>query len=242
MKQLLYFLLLLSTIALPSCKKNTDVDPVDGADSTDVGLEPQSSAPGFGDSKARPLGAPFVYPEGIRVVDKPRHDYACWQESVEKNTRLGGGGLVQFCISFQNTTNRVIKLEFPPKTIWIAENLSMQNGVNLKWISVVVPAQSVLVCHINAFCINPPRSPTNLGEQYQSQPIISNHPGLDELVQLVATKKIDFVDYGSAIQNGDIKAFTEAFVAGQLAAEDIARAGRLSSEARQRIAALPDIN
>ncbi|RYF71808.1 MAG: hypothetical protein EOO39_13290 [Cytophagaceae bacterium] len=241
MKRLLYFLLLMSTIALPSCKQNTDIDLTDGSDSTDIGLRPQSSAPGFGDSKARPLGTLFVYPAGIKVVDKPRHDYACWQESVEKNTRLGGGGMVQFCVSFQNTTNGPIKLEFPPKTIWIAENLSMQNGVNFKWIKVVVPAQSVLVCHINAFCINPPRSPTDLGEQYQSQPIISNHPGLDELVQLVATKKIDFVDYGTTIQNSDVKVFTEAFVAGQVAAEDIAREGRLSSEAKQRIAALPDI-
>lgn len=239
MKLLLYILLVLSVVALPSCKKNTDIDPVNGSDSTNGAERPQSSAPGFGDSKARPQGTPFVYPAGIRVVGKPTNELDCLNEAVERKTMVGGGGAVHFCFSFQNTTNAVIKLEFPPKTIWVAENLAMQNGITLKWVRLVIPAQSTVLFHLNAFCINPSRSPTDFSERYESRPIVSNHPGLDELVQLLTTKKVDYADYDVLKNNTDV--FTAAFVAGQLAAEDIAREGTVSAYGRKLIAALPDV-
>lgn len=243
MKKLLYCLLLLSSLALPSCKKNANLDPMTGVDSTSVDEPTQPPTPGFGTSKARPQGTPFVFPAGIRVVGKPINEQECLNEAITHQRMVGEGGLVHFCISFQNTTSAPIKLEFPPKTIWIAENLDMQNGITLKWTRLVIPAQSTVLFHLNAFCINPPRSPTGFSERYEPQPIVSNNPAFDELVQLLATKKVSYEEYGGYdVIRRDLELFESPFVTVQMAVEVLASGRKISPEIRELIARLPTLN
>ncbi|MEZ0610860.1 hypothetical protein ACAW74_20280 [Fibrella sp. WM1] len=197
MRASLYLLLLTGLMACTSPTPESvipepEVDP----------LPPASSAPGFGDSKERPLGAPFTFPTGITLVQKPRADSDCWYEAREKKTVKGSGNAVAFCVSFRNSTNAPIRVELPPGLIWIAEKSGVyedisQNGILVKTIVVLVPAHAVETAWLLAYCINYDRSGTRPGETFEAQPILSNHPGISALTKQLATKKINEEEYAT---------------------------------------------
>ena len=117
MKPILFTLLLLTALWGSSCRKTANVDPIEvetPTDTTEYTDDMHSSAPGFGNSVARPQGALFVYPAGIRVIGKPTKEFECLSEAIFQKRVIGSGGAVNFCISFQNTTDSPIKIEFPP--------------------------------------------------------------------------------------------------------------------------------
>ncbi|CCG98165.1 putative lipoprotein [Fibrella aestuarina BUZ 2] len=199
MRSSLYCLLLTGLMACTTSAPNA-ITPGSGVDVDP--LPPASSAPGFGNSKARPLGTPFAFPAGITLVQKPRNDSDCWYEARQAKRIKGAGNAVAFCVSFSNSTNAPIRVELPPGLIWVAETSALfqdisQNGILVKTVTILVPAHAVETAWLVAYCINYDRDGTRPGDTFEAQPILSNHPGISALAKQLATKKINEEEYAS---------------------------------------------
>ncbi|MEO6287356.1 MAG: hypothetical protein ABIN80_24265 [Dyadobacter sp.] len=220
MKSCIYLILI--TAALSCCIHSAPVPD-----------EIKSSAPGFGTSRMRPSGETFTYPAGIQVLGKPHWDLECMDEAKKKKRVFGSGSAVHFCIQFANTTDRLIVVTFPPGTVFISESVESQNGILVQGISMEVPAQSAPVFHIFNHCINADRDVTDYNVTFEPVPLISDHAGMYELTSLLADKKINSEDYNYSVIP------TEIFVPIQMAVDEVAHTGELSSASREALRKLP---
>ncbi|MBO0930245.1 hypothetical protein [Fibrella aquatilis] len=241
MKLLLCTLLLLSLLTFPSCQHNSDLTPDGGPDSTDVGVRPESSAPGFGNSKARPLGTPFALPTGVTVVATPRFDEDCWTEALKKKQVKGSGGLVEFGLSLRNDNDHPVRIELPPGLIWIARTNTTyqdipQNGLIVKTVVILIPAYTTECVWLLAYCINSDRSVTRTGDTYEATPVVSNHPGVKALAQQLANKKINEDEFSPEPTQAERSQL--AFIG--VAVEDVASYGTVQPSTQKYIDQLPN--
>jgi hypothetical protein len=214
--------LILITAALYSCIQSAPLPD-----------EIKSSAPGFGSSKMRPSGEAFTYPAGIKVLGKPHWDLECMDEAKKKKRVFGSGSAVHFCIQFANATDRFIVVTLPPGTIFISESDESQNGILVQGITMEVPAQSTPTFHIFNNCINSDRDITDYNMTFEPVPVITDHPGMYELTEMLAGKKINSENYSYSVIPSEIS------VPIQLAVNDIAHTGELSAASREAIRKLP---
>lgn len=230
-----FFSSLLLLTLLNACKPSPNVEP---------NLEEipalESSTPGFGTSKSRPEGTPFVFPAGISLVKKPGADADCWSEARRTRKIRGAGGAVAFCLTFSNTNAHAVRVELPPGLIWVAEESQLdqevsQNGVLLKTVTVQVPAQAVETTWLVAYCLNHDRSDTRPGDTFDSQPVLSSHPGLLDLARQLSTRKINEDEYPAEPTLAERQQL--AFV--QVAANDVQHYGKVQASTQRFLNELP---
>lgn len=65
----LAFIIIFATLQLNACKPGSDKEPI------------YQFEKGFGDSKERPVGIPYAWPKGIRLLDKPNSTQDCFYDS-----------------------------------------------------------------------------------------------------------------------------------------------------------------
>ncbi|MGM9509736.1 hypothetical protein ACS5NO_18520 [Larkinella sp. GY13] len=150
--------------------------------------------PGFGKSKERPVGTPFVWPKGITLIGKPGTDYDC-QEEAGREREYGNGGAVMLCLNFYNTTNQPITIQLPPGLLFISKSGNVQNGILPSRVSIEVPAKERYLALLFLYCVNIDRETSTPGDEFEEQPILTRHPGMEQLYQLLANKKANFEDY-----------------------------------------------
>lgn len=196
-----------------------------------------SAAPGFGTSRAQPQGQPFVWPTGVTVLGKPKLEYECLVDAVNKKQIYGSGGAVRFCLTLHNANHQPVTVILPPGIIWIAETVTetqaVQNGILIKSVRILIPASSQLSVMLNAFCINLDRSPTDYGDTYNPQPVITSQAGMLELSRLVASKKINDEELEKPMPTDD-------WVTLQEAVHEVEKTGKVSEESRRKLTALPE--
>ena len=227
---LMLFFSLVTISCILSCQTGQPPEPVDGLPS------PKSSAPGFGTSRERPTGQPFIWPAGISVVGKPTLAYDCESESVLKNKKYGSGGVVRFCLTLNNTNAGAVVIKLPPGIIWIAEASTgadaVQNGIMLKPVQFTVAANSQFTVLLFAYCINRDRDPTGYLDAYEPQPVVTTHAGMLELAQLVSSKQINEEELTKPLP-------TEDWIILQNAVHEVDETGRVSDDSRRKLKALP---
>jgi hypothetical protein len=192
-----------------------------------------SSAPGFGTSNARPEGQPFVWPTGVKVLGKPKLEYDCLSDAVNKKRQYGSGGVVRFCLTLYNSGSQSVTVVFPPGLVWISESEMVQNGIIVKSARIPVPANSQLTIMLDAFCINEDRDPTDYGDLYEPQPIVTSHAGMLELSQLVANKQINDEELAKPLESTD-------WITLQGAVHEVEKTGKISDDSRRKLKALPE--
>ena len=198
-----------------------------------------SSAPGFGTSRAQPEGQPFIWPTGVKVLGKPKLEFDCMTDAIQKKRLYGSGGAVRFCLTLHNSNNQPVTVTLPPGIIWISETVTetttkiVQNGIILKSVTIQLPASSQLSVFLNAFCINEDRSLTDYGDTYNPQPILTSHAGMLELSQLVANKRINEEEREKPLPSSDWATL-------QGAVHEVEKTGKLSDDSRRKLTALPD--
>ncbi|WP_332689116.1 hypothetical protein [Devosia sp.] len=155
-----------------------------------------TSLAGIGDSEARPVGA-WSLPEGV-VLARPITGYSVFtpDECAPAEEAKGSGDLVRLCISLRHTGERdgapyrlPITVEIPAGLIFIADNISTQNGIIIqRFIVEVSPGQTI---NIPAFmmCLNDSRSGSHPGAIYVLGPVLQN-PAFDALFKQLEGKRI----------------------------------------------------
>lgn len=213
--------------SLANCKTDPD-------ESLNPDPEPRIE-PGFYYSDERPVGTPFEWPKGITLVGKVKSDFDCFDEAYKKNRHYGNGSLVYVCLNLLNSTNKPINVTLPPGIIWESESTQAQNGLLIKKVSIEVPAAEQYFALLHAYCVNPGRS-GSIGYDYKAQPILTSHPGMEQLYRLVANKKINFEQYGR------VRDSTIAMAGAQLgiAVHEISAGKPLSKLTRDWINAMPN--
>jgi hypothetical protein len=177
------YLLLTGLMILSACsKKEKDQQPV------------FQSVKGFGASVDRPEGIPFVWPKGIRLLEKPGEYEECFDAIHKQNRNYGHGGQVQLCLNFYNETDKAIKITLPPGLMFISKSLEAQNGILITAVTIEVPAGQYVINLIMS-CVNPSRS-SSAGYEYEEQPIVTDHPALRQLTEMLKNKKCNYEDYG----------------------------------------------
>ncbi|MBC7892837.1 MAG: hypothetical protein H7Y12_11525 [Sphingobacteriaceae bacterium] len=230
-----FFSSLLLLSLLTACKPTSSVEP----DQNETPA-PESAAPGFGTSKSRPEGTPFVFPAGISLVKKPSADADCWSETRKTKKIRGSGGAVAFCLTFSNTNAYPVRVELPPGLIWVAEESLIdqefsQNGVLLKTVTVLVPAHAVETTWLVAYCLNHDRGITRTGDTFEAQPVLSSHPGLLDLARQLSTRKINEDEYPTEPTLAERQQL--AFV--QVAANDVQHYGTVQASTQRFLNELP---
>ncbi|MCF0070191.1 hypothetical protein LZD49_06890 [Dyadobacter sp. CY261] len=219
----LYTLLLMLAAALCGCIHSAPVPD-----------EVKSSAPGFGTSRQHPTGKPLTLPAGIKIVGKPHWDLDCIAEANNEKRVYGSGGEVRFCIQFSNNTSQPIIVTIPPGTIFISESTESQNGLVIQMIQVTVPPLSTPFFYFLNNCLNPDRDVTNLLDEFEAQPIVTDHPGVTELTNMLSGKKVNSEDYNHEVPP------TEIFVPVQRAVSEVSHTGSMAAETRASLSRLPD--
>jgi hypothetical protein len=224
-------------LGLVACRPAVEPDPQE-----DNPTESASSAPGFGASKARPEGTPFVFPTGISLVKKPGFDGDClFQARKEKKIR-GAGGVVALCLQFSNANDQPVRVQLPPGLIWVAEKNEIlqdisQNGILVKTVTVLVPAHATELVWLTLCCLNFDRSGPRLGDTFEAQPLVSNHPGLKPLLQQLSTKKINEEEYATLPTDAE----RLQLAAVQLAVNDVQKYGRVQPNTQALVDVLPTV-
>lgn len=193
----------------------------------------KSSAPGFGSSRQRPTGRLLVFPEGIEVVGKPRWDTECMNEALQEKRIYGNGGAVRFCIRFSNSRPQPITVTIPAGTVFISVDDESQNGLVVQTIRVTVPPLSAPSFYFLNNCINEDRDITGYSDEFEPQPIVTDHTPILELTDLLRSKRINSEDYHSSFPPSQISAPV------QTAVHEIAHTGRMSATTRAKLDQLP---
>ncbi|WP_400190528.1 hypothetical protein [Hymenobacter sp. B81] len=191
--------------------------------------------PGFGPSQERPVGTAFTWPAGITLIGEPADDNLdCVMEADQHRRNLGNGGMVSLCLNLYNSTSQPINVTLPPGLMWIAKSLKTQNGIIVNRISFEVPPGQRFF-RLHTYCANGgTRSPSG-GQTYEAQPLVTQHPGLQELIGQLETRKINFEDYGGE-RLSTVAAYSGP-VAG--AVTKVAFNEPISEQTRRELAALP---
>ncbi|MCF0068853.1 hypothetical protein LZD49_00130 [Dyadobacter sp. CY261] len=217
-------LLLMGLVIISACsKKGKDQDP---------GFQ---SVKGFGASTDRPEGVPFVWPKGIRLLEKPGEYEECFDAIHKQNRNYGHGGEVQLCLNFYNETDESIKLTLPPGLMFISKSLEAQNGILVTAVTIEVPAGQYVV-NLMLSCVNGSRS-SSTGYEYEEQPIVTDHPALRDLVKMLKNKKCNYEDYGGvALQPRamEISAFID------VAIKDLIKGKPIHQQEMKGLLAIPD--
>ncbi|WP_400190527.1 hypothetical protein [Hymenobacter sp. B81] len=151
--------------------------------------------PGYGQSIERPLGTPFTWPAGLVLLGRPTYDGCV--EDPRTEAHWGNGDAVMLCLNLYNTTSQPIKLDLPPGLMFISDDNRAQNGLVINLISVEVPpGQHLYVLH--SHCANLGRGGSGPEYTYDPRPVVTQHPQMQDLLRLLATKKINFEHYGGA--------------------------------------------
>jgi hypothetical protein len=154
---------------------------------------------GFGRSTEHPVGVPFAWPAGLRVLDKPATEDDCFYDSVNKN-RLFGHGAVLICLNLYNETPAAITVRLPPGFMLVSKSLQVQNMLLINTVTIVVPPREQYFATLIMICVNIDReSPYH--DDYEDQPIVTDHPALRELAEAIRNKKCNFEDYGGKSQD-----------------------------------------
>jgi hypothetical protein len=143
---------------------------------------------GFGRSKERPMGTPFAWPAGLRVLDKITTNDDCFYESVRKK-RIFGHGDLQVCLNLYNETQAPITVRLPPGFMFISKSLEVQNMLLITTTTIVVPPGEQFFSTLTMMCVNTDRN-TPYGDEYEEQPIITDHPALRDLTISLKDKKL----------------------------------------------------
>lgn len=167
--------------------------------------EPEVGLPGMRDSTARPVGIPFVLPEGVELVE-PILSYNFFDENdckdpeeEEPTQQIGNpAGAVQVCMIFKNRTGGPINIEFPPGVIVESESIETQNGILIQTADLEVPAKQLFV-KLKFDCMNVTRgAPTGFsGARYRLGPV-TQHPHIVEALRLLADRDLSNMNDGAA--------------------------------------------
>lgn len=209
-----------------------------GACKPGAGKEPEYQfVKGFGDSKEDPVGEPFVWPAGIRLVDRPNSTEDCFYDSRERNRLYGHGANVQICLNLYNETNAPITVKLPPGLMFVAKSKKVQNGFIVTWVTIRVPPREQFFATLYMICANTDRSSPDEGDEIDEQPIVTNHPALTELAKLLESKKCNFEDYGGKYLDPDAVAASNLPM---LAAKNLIYGVPIREEVMAGILALPE--
>lgn len=223
MKQLLT-LLIFFCLLFSACKPGADKDPA------------YQFEKGFGDSKEHPVGVPFNWPAGIRLLDKPNSTEDCFKDSKKHNRFHGHGGNVQICLNLYNDTNAPIQVKLPPGLMFVAKSLKVQNGFIVTGVTIEVPPKEQYFATLYMICANTDRSsPDN--DEIEEQAIVTDHPALRELAKLLENKKCNFEDYGGGYLDPDAVAASDLPM---LAAKNLIYGKPIREEVMAGILALPE--
>ncbi|GAB3923379.1 hypothetical protein [Larkinella terrae] len=162
-------------------------DPGQTPTQTDPTVPTKSAAPGLGTSKQKPGGKLFSFPPGVTVVGRP----TMRQEDLSLSKMLGSGELVRFCLDLANSTASPISVELPAGLVWISDDLTVQNGLEVKPVRFELPAKATTRVRLGTYCLNADRHEASHGDSYDPQPIILDLASMNNLFQLLSDKKIN---------------------------------------------------
>jgi hypothetical protein len=220
----IFLFVILPALLVSACKPSADKEPI------------YQFEKGFGDSKEHPIGKPFTWPEGIRLLDKPNSTEDCFYDSKKKNRFHGHSGGVQICLNLYNETNAPIQVKLPPGLMFVAKSLKVQNGFIVTWVTIEVPPREQYFATLYMICANTDRS-SPYNDEIEEQPIVTDHPALRELAKLLENKKCNFEDYGGKYLDPDAVATTDLIT---LAAKNLIYGKTIRQEVMEGILAMPE--
>lgn len=223
MKQLLSLLIFFCLLS-GACKPGADKDPA------------YQFEKGFGDSKEHPVGVPFNWPAGIRLLDKPNSTEDCFYDSKKHNRFYGHGGNLQICLNLYNDTDAPIKVNLPPGLMFVAKSLKVQNGIIVTRVTIEVPPREQYFATLYMICANTDRS-SPFNDEIEEQAIVTDHPALRELAKLLENKKCNYEDYGGGYLDPNAVAASDLPM---LAAKNLIYGKPISEEVMAGILALPE--
>lgn len=153
----------------------------------------KSIAPGLGNSKADPVGAPFALPDGI-TLENPILSYSTG-DPVDCDDKYpegpdANGGAVPLCLVFRNSTHSPIEVRLPPGLMFVSVSDDVQSGFVVQTITIRVPPGERFVSPIYLHCANGDRGLPSRGDGYELGPILQG-AAYQELFDLLEGKTVD---------------------------------------------------
>lgn len=161
---------------------------------------------GFGDSEAEPIGDLWVLPPGVTVGPIRGHSLFFDADCTSDPEKVrGSGDLVMLCLPLTYMPppgapgapqGLPIKVTVPAGLIFIADNISTQNGILIKkFIVEIRPGQTIYI-PVGLKCVNVSRSGSSPSDTYRVGPITRN-PGFQRLFAMLETKRLPATAMGS---------------------------------------------
>lgn len=191
-----------------SCKK---WDPTDLIYEVE-GIQYSDGMSGFGNNNAEIEGTEFSFPEGIILAEEVAGAKSTDIPKIEKpgmrnfrnfvqkpiqfiskttpDNTLGSGYYVVVLLPLRNTTTADIEVELPATLVFQNKGDSYQNGLLIKKVTFVVPANSTYNVQINLYCCNLSRHASDSDAIYDRFVLCTNEP-IIKLCELFNNKKVN---------------------------------------------------
>ena len=162
-----------------------------GDGSSAAGPDEAGGSPQF----ENPTGAAFQLPPGItlkgKILGGEGGDDGNGGDGYQPGARLGvSPTYVEVCFTIHNSNAEDDTLRLPAGLIFISKNIETQNGTQVREEVVVVPGGRDTTVIWELHCLNAHRDPSTEEDEFTIGPV-SDHPGLREVIALVAGKLID---------------------------------------------------
>ena len=193
-----------------SCLKWDPTDVIMNSDSVKI------SMPGLGNSDQDITGTPWNKPDGITVgnisgydgskslevfnnsgLDKKSYDFSeenqvniIQKDGSETYGPFGSGYYVQILVPLTNSKMSNTLVEFQAGTIFQCSSTKYQNGLLIKKVSFVVPANSTKSIILYLYCSNFSRHASDSEARYD-RIIVCTYPPILELCELFKNKKVN---------------------------------------------------
>lgn len=161
---------------------------------------------GFGDSEAEPVGDRWELPPGVTVGPIRGHTLFFAEEcSTDPEEVRGSGDLVMLCVPLTYVPppgrpgvppGLPIKVTIPAGLIFIADNISTQNGIVIKKFIVEIRPGETVYIPVGLKCVNVSRSGSSPSDTYRVGPITRN-PGFQRFFALLENKRLPATAMGT---------------------------------------------
>lgn len=145
--------------------------------------------PGLGNDERSIEGNPFIFPQGVSIEGEIRG----YDGTKKSDTILGSGSYVEVLLPLKNTNSTATLVELPAALIFQCYSLEYQNGLLIKKIKFLVPANRTYYVLIKLYCANMARHASS-GSALYHNPIVCGTKEVVQFCDLFKNKAVNIED------------------------------------------------
>ncbi|MGB6092477.1 MAG: thioester domain-containing protein [Moheibacter sp.] len=183
-------MLLAVSLSFVACSKDDDDSDI----GNETGSYQPGNIPGMGEAGGELTGTAFMLTDKIEINGGIKGQLFLPEDDDEYCQIKGSGSFVLLSLEFVNHLGKDTLLVFPAGLTFRADNIEDQNGILVQETKISLAEGQTCKTFIPTYCINQEKHGSTQNSSYSFGPITNASP-MQELIQLVKNKRINYEDF-----------------------------------------------